>query len=487
MQPDSDHIISILKEVVGHGNASARNVDRAVYMKDQNWPFTAPQKPDYIVKVFNTAQIRSVIRLAYRHNIPVIPLAQGVNVRGLCIPTQGGIIMDMRHMNRIFNLNKEMMTVEIEPGVTGGEIAAYFAGSGLRPAHTSAPDTCSIFANYLLRGLYHTQSSDGIDHIMSMEIVLPNGDIIQTGSAGVIGSAGPHGRSGGPDLTQLFMGVPGAFGVVTRMTVKLYPEFKWAKVFTYAYDEWEPAIEFMKDMEDKKYVAHVDLIDKVLLKTFMPIDIALPEETMDKLMPKIMLIGSVQDAFSEERYNANIKMLEGGFKKSGGKDFTTIVTQLMAGDPEGARRELLYGGRITQGMCRYGYYHALAFYGPLTKWKEILSNTERIAEENGFDREHDHSLLVIPTSPWTGQSCYYEVEILTVDPTDDDQRVRLQKYARECISWLLDSGVMYGWFRPYTDAMDAQLRRWGPTGEFMRNLKRMIDPKNIMNPGKFIF
>ena len=120
-------------------------------------------------------EVRKVLELANTNKIPVVPLAAGVNIRGLCIPTRGGILLDMRPMNKIKEINLDMMTVTIEPGVTVGQLVAECRRKGVRPAIPGSPATVSAFANYMLRGVYHSNPADGMDHVLTMEVALPTG------------------------------------------------------------------------------------------------------------------------------------------------------------------------------------------------------------------------------------------------------------------------------------------------------------------------
>ena len=474
-----DVILKTLEQIVGPSNATCKIPDLVAYEKDQNWPFVKPHLPDYVVKAHNKKQVREIVRLSNRNLIPLIPLASGINVRGLCIPTQGGIILDMRDMNKILEINTEMMTATIQPGVSSAQLSAACRKLGVRPAVTSAPDTASIFANYMLIGLYHTSSSDGNLHILSMEIILPSGEIIKTGSGGLIGSPGPYARAGGPDLTGLFTGQPGAFGVATEMTVKLYPLEKFTAMVAYGYDDWEPAIEAGKRAMDAKVAMEVDIIDDNLMRMFLaPISDPKMREQIEKILPRVLVMTAIGDTV-KERMKINKKIAEDISKEvEGGTKFAAMSA--------GGLSELTTGGRITVGMLERGYYHCFAFYGPLNMTVAYADLFYDTAEEHGFNARLDSSCLAIPQAPWNGQQTYFEGEVLTVDPTIDEERERILEYSEDVVHKLLDLGI-YGWFRPYAETMDLTLERWGTTGEFMKRIKQLIDPNHIMNPGKFIF
>ncbi|MDY6965269.1 MAG: FAD-binding oxidoreductase [Halobacteriota archaeon] len=499
-----DSVLGILQQIVGVDCATNDLPDLIAYSRDQNWLFVPPQKPDFVVKVNNTRQIREILRLANRYKLPVIPLARGINVRGLCVPTQGGIVVDMREMNRVLEINPEMMTATIQPGVTAGQLSVECMKYGLAPNNTSAPDTVSAAANYLLRGLYFTHSSEGDDHILSMEIVLPSGEIIKTGSAGIKPNAGPYARGGGPNLTGLFQGVPGAFGIVTEMTIKLRPFPKHVWVFFFGFDDIDreiKAIDRVMKLKLPSQLTMAALPDMTKMQNFEDMtalgglmsermekglrDIS-PEQMAERMqqfasaLPKAFVGGCITDDFTD-RFNLYKKTLKKVFLEEGGRDFSSVF-KATGGFFFFYEDDMQTGGRADATMLIRGYYHALAYYGPLNRYNEYDQMFKEVAIKHGLDPE-GAVLGGITCAPWHGQQTYLERSVL-VDPKENPDG--LKGYTKECVQNLLDMGI-YGWFRPYADTLDATLERWGATGEFLKKIKMLVDPNSIMNPGRFIF
>ena len=499
-----ESILKTLQHIVGVENATNDLPDLIAYSRDQNWLFVPPQKPDFVLKVRDKAEIREILRLANRYKIPVVPLARGINVRGLCVPTQGGIVLDMREMNKVLEINPEMMTATIQPGVTAGQLSVECKKYGLAPNNTSAPDTVSALANYLLRGLYFTHSSEGDDHILSMEIILPSGEIIRTGSSGIKPTAGPYARGGGPNLTGLFQGVPGAFGVVTEATVKLRPFPKHVWVFFFGFDDVDQMVQGIDRAMKLKLPTQLTmgaLPDMTKIQNFedmtalgglmtermeksmgeiTPEQIAERMQQFSNVLPKGFVGGCILDDF-KERFDLYKKTLKKVFLEEGGKDHSSLF-KLTGGFFFFDEDDMQTGGRADATMLVRGYYHALAYYGPLNRYKEYDQMFKDVAIKYGLDPE-GAVLGGITCAPWHGQQTYLERSVL-VDPKENPEG--LKAYTKECVQNLLDMGI-YGWFRPYADTMDATLERWGATGEFMKKIKMLLDPNSIMNPGRFIF
>jgi hypothetical protein len=203
-------------------------------------------------------------------------------------------------------------------------------------------------------------------------------------------------------------------------------------------------------------------------------------EKMMPMMPKAFAAGCILDDF-KERFELYKKKLREVFKEGKGRDLSAVL-RMTGGFFFFFEDDMQRGGRADMTMMRSGYYHALAFYGPLNRYREYNEMFKKIAEKHGLDPE-GAILGGIPTAPWNGQLTYLERSVL-IDPKENIEGLR--GYTAECVQNLLDMGI-YGWFRPYADTLDATMERWGTTGEFLKKIKMLVDPNTIMNPGRFIY
>ncbi len=475
-------IIKALKEIVGDQNASNSEAIRQAYSRDQNYMFNEPKQPDYVVRVKTRDEVKKVLKLANENKIPVVPLGQGVNIRGLCIPTKGGILLDMRGMNKILEINLEMMTATIEPGVSVGQLVAACRKKRVRPAIPGAPATVSAFANYMLRGVYHSNPQDGMDHVLSMEIELATGETIRTGSAAISSSYGPYCRYFGPDLTGLFMGVPGAFGVITEMTCKLYDLPEDSKFMVFGFDTWESACKFgvqLMKLEIPTLLWLIDWLAVAVISGYSKRDIV--KKTPMKAFPVVSFPFLIEGTKDDVEYKLRKldKLVETSppdhdFRQ---KDFSVAMSS-----------EEFLGGRNVAGMLKMGYYFALAFFHPLSNAPQVFALFKEMGEKNGFDKDIV-SFVTTPTrtgpNNWSGQLTYSEGELF-VDQTEPGMMESLRAFAKDCVQGLLDRKLIYSWFRPYSAVLEQTLERAGDTKIFLHKIKNMLDPNGIMNPGKFL-
>ena len=198
-----------------------------------------PGKADWVVRPGSADEVAALVAMAHARGIPLTPVVAGYNVAGLAIPRQGGVVVDLTRMDRILELDRDAMYVLVEPGVTFGQLKSFLDTEAPELVYTYpfAPPFTSVMANALLDGLNNLSMRHGAmgKWINGLEAVLPDGEVVRTGSGGVVDSW--FSRSPLPDLSGLFVSTQGTTGIVTRISLQLQPEpphrQRW---FAFAYD-----------------------------------------------------------------------------------------------------------------------------------------------------------------------------------------------------------------------------------------------------------
>jgi 4-cresol dehydrogenase (hydroxylating) len=213
----------------------------AVLREAETATFATDQRVPLVVKPANRGQVQSIMRIADRCRIPIYPISSGKNwgYGSRVPPADGSVLLDLSRMNQIFDFNEELAYVTLAPGVTQQQLYDFLAAKRSRlwmDATGSSPE-CSIIGNAMERGFGHTPYSDHFSHVCGLEIVLPNGDCIETGFARLPATtAAPLYRWGvGPSLDGLFS--QSNFGIVTRMTVWLMPAPEYFQAFFFRCDD----------------------------------------------------------------------------------------------------------------------------------------------------------------------------------------------------------------------------------------------------------
>jgi alkyldihydroxyacetonephosphate synthase len=216
-------IRSELGEIVGHEYVSVDESDKLVYSTDWAW---MPQMwldrgkplmtPDYIVHPGSPQEISEIMEVANKYRMPVVPWGGGSGSQGGALPMFGGILLDMKRMNKIINIDEVSLTVTAQAGIVGTQLEWALNEKGLTLPHYAASSNCATLGGYLAprgTGTISTKYGKAEDLVMSMEVVLPTGEIIRTPPV-------PQ-HAAGPDWFRLFLGAEGTFGVITEATMQV--------------------------------------------------------------------------------------------------------------------------------------------------------------------------------------------------------------------------------------------------------------------------
>jgi FAD/FMN-containing dehydrogenase len=251
-------ILNSLSEIVGERGVSNHPEEIWFYGRDPGVLASSP--PDYVVAPKTTEQVQKVVRLANREKIPIVPMGHGMALTGLVIPLKGGIVMDMKRMNKILEVNEKARYAVVEGGTSQGMLKAYLQDNypHLRHSLPHAPPVTTIAANVSLHGQGQLTHQYGFnsDMVTGLEVVLPTGDICKIGSP----SLGPFWFSKGPtlpDLSGLFLGWLGTTGIFTKVGLKLYPNKKIRDFEIFVTDR----IELVSDIIFK--LTHLEMLEDI--------------------------------------------------------------------------------------------------------------------------------------------------------------------------------------------------------------------------------
>lgn len=233
-------------------------------------------KPALVILPETREDVREVLTTANQRKVPVTVMSGGVNVGGMCIPQEGGIVLDLSRMHRILEVNTDSGYAVIEPGVTFDELTAALSEKGFRCHVPTAPGGATPLGNYLMRPS-GSLSNRHLDSILSLEVILADGTIVHTGSD-AFPHAGPHMRYGPfPDLTGLFCCAYGTLGVVTKAAIRIYPKSESARVNLAAFDNYESSVKFVKDIVNNNIAEHCIIWHWSFVKSY-EIHLRVPKE-----------------------------------------------------------------------------------------------------------------------------------------------------------------------------------------------------------------
>ncbi|MBE2271936.1 MAG: FAD-binding oxidoreductase [Anaerolinea sp.] len=227
-----------LAGIVGDANVMAADEARVHYANDQYWYAIAAtgagqpvSRPDLAVRPSRTEQVAAIVRLANEHRVPITPWGGGSGVQGAANATEGGIVVDLRGMQRVRSIDQKSLTCIVEAGLACRDFEAQLNPMGLSFTHYPASaEWATIGGSIAARGsgVLSTKYGKIEEHVLSVEWVTPTGEIVNTPNV-------PR-HAAGPELTQLLVGAEGTFGIVTAANVKLHllPKHRVFSVFAFA-------------------------------------------------------------------------------------------------------------------------------------------------------------------------------------------------------------------------------------------------------------
>jgi D-lactate dehydrogenase (cytochrome) len=194
---------------------STAHAVREQHGRDES-PFEVPP-PEAVVFCESTEDVAAVVALAQQHAVPVIPFGVGSSLEGHLLAVQGGVSIDLGRMNRVLRVNAEDLTVTVQAGVTRMQLNREIKDTGLFfPVDPGADATLGGMAATRASGTNAVRYGTMRENVLGLTVVTATGEVIHTGTRARKSSAGY-------DLTRLFVGSEGTLGVMTEITLRLYP------------------------------------------------------------------------------------------------------------------------------------------------------------------------------------------------------------------------------------------------------------------------
>jgi alkyldihydroxyacetonephosphate synthase len=219
----SEMIRSELEDIVGVDFISVSESDKLIYSTDWSW---MPQMwldrgkplatPDYIVSPGSPEEVSEILEVANKYRIPVVPFGGGSGTQGGTLPLFGGILLDLKRLDKIIEIDEKSLTVQAQAGIIIAQLEWAVNEKGLMLPHYAASSNCATLGGALAprgTGTISTKYGKAEDMVLNMQVVLPTGEIIRTPQV-------PQ-HAAGPDWWRIFLGAEGTFGVITEATMQL--------------------------------------------------------------------------------------------------------------------------------------------------------------------------------------------------------------------------------------------------------------------------
>lgn len=415
--------------------------------------------PDIVVRPNNTTDISNTLKIANKYEVPVYARGAGTGLTGGAVPLMGGIVFDLKSMNRIIEICPEDFIATVEPGVVTKHFQDEVSQYGLfYPPDPSSAAFSTIGGNVAECAGGITGLKYGVtrDYVLALEIVLPDGSVINTGRKTLRSVTGY-------DLTRLFIGSEGTLGVFTKITVKLIPKPEKIDTLAACFSDRDDAIDAADLIIDNNILPRtLEFMDQMTLSAVRGYGEASIDEDVKALL--LIDIDGTEESISHE-----LPVVERACKEK--KAFKTKVAETSK------EREAIWAVRRSISPALYNIApHKINedICVPRSKIKEILQKVDQINE---------HQTIYIANFGHIGDGNIH-VNIMYND--DPGQAELAESIVNKIMKEVVASGGTisgeHGIGNKKSKFMELEI----PPKELaiMKRFKSFFDPKGIMNPGK---
>lgn len=420
--------------------------------------FTNVPPPAAVVFAECTADVADAVRLAAQFEVPVIPFGVGSSLEGHLLAVQGGISLDVSRMNRVLAVNGEDLTVTVQPGVTRKQLNEAIKDQGLFfPIDPGADASLGGMAATRASGTNAVRYGTMRENVLALEVVTAAGDVIRTGTRAKKSSAGY-------DLTRLFVGSEGTLGVITELSLRVYPLPEGISAAICSFPTIADAVQTtIETIQLGVPIARCELIDANTVKMV---------NAHSKLGLREAHLLLMEFHGSPSSVKEQAETVQAIAHENHGQDFEWATTPEDRTRLWTARHNAYFAAIQSKPGCRAISTDTCV---PISRLADCLLDSVAEADASGLPY-----FLVGHVGDGNFHFGYL------IDPDSAEERARAEALNHQLVRRALAlGGTCTGEHGVGLHKMDFLIDEAGPGAiEAMRAIKRALDPKNILNPGK---
>jgi FAD/FMN-containing dehydrogenase len=478
-----------LAKISGIDNISDSADDLLLYARDLS--LSPPGMAEIVVWPENTQEVSQIVAHCNQYHIPVVPVSSREHVHGGAIPAQGGVIIDLKRMDRILEIDLANRLARFEAGVTWSQLTAALNEKGMRVIMPLLPRPYrSVLTDMLEREVPTNVVYDYGEPTQSMEVVWADGSIFRSGSASVNGFPDSRSRGANPsgpglDFYRFLQGAQGTMGIVTWMSLKIESMPRIDRLLLAPVSDLAYAQRFLYRILPRRIGQECLLLNNIDLAGIVAGE---PDEYFrlcDQLPPwTLVLVISGLLRRPEEKIAYERHFLDQVVKH----EFQSIkLSDTLPGFP-GLDKKLLpllrapwpvdmkYWKNRLRGSCQ-----DIFFITKPEKTPDFVRIIDQIAAKNGYPI-NEIGRYIQPIEH--NRACQMEFSFFYY-PDDPDEEALIRRINQEAPPALMNAGAFFS--RPYGDAAGLVFGRAANYTAALKRVKKVFDPNNIMNPGHICF
>ncbi|MEM6279116.1 MAG: FAD-linked oxidase C-terminal domain-containing protein [Verrucomicrobiota bacterium] len=450
-----------LVDLIGSGKVVTSDSEREEFGTDR---WHAAGKPDAVVHAESREDVVATMKFANENRIPVTTRGAGVGYVGGCVPTQGGILLSVRKMNRILEVNPSDGVAVVEPGVILNDLQEAAREKGwYYPPDPASLKECSVGGTIATNAGGPRCVKYGVTrhYVLGLEVVLPSGEVLETGGR-------CHKNKTGLDLIGMFVGSEGLLGVVTKATLRLIPHPEARAMLTATFAEFEEAAEAVQAILNSGWQpSGLEITDGFTLKAAR--DYLGAETLPDGNAHLIVELDGRKDTVLQdlEQLHTLVESLGAiAVEEARDKESCEAIWQL--------RREFSYSLRAT-GLIKLNEDIVV----PRSKLVDLVKFARQLEKDTG---------IPVACFGHAGDGNIHTNLMVKDYDTDEGARAKADDALDILFRWIIENdgkitgehGVGLAKKRWFADAVTPV------AADVHRQLKATLDPNGILNPGKFI-
>ncbi|TFF84556.1 FAD-binding oxidoreductase [Candidatus Thorarchaeota archaeon] len=455
-----------LRSVVGEEYLSTRKDVLLTYSASASTSYER-RFPAAVVRPANAQQVSEILRIANRHGIPVTPRSGGSSLQGEVIPEDGGLVIDLLRLDEI-EVFPNLRSVRVGAGVTFGRLDKHLMKhNSWVPIYPGSSLSATLAGNVAVNGSGFGSGRFGCiaEMVLGLEVVLPDGTIIETGSEANPNAPGPFLRYAfGPDITGLFIGSLGIFGIITRVSLKTFKRMHFFDFNTYGFSTAEDAERFILELKENEVsTLWTAIYEGRILDFFLDMvgeEYGVPQHDWPDYTVSLAIGRVREDQLKHDTQAAHEIAVDVGGHVIG-------IRELPQGEWNDRMLELARSSYVHGWHWRILYHHQTP-----SQWHRTLEEMWPLMDEFG--------VLGHTAGFQSGHASYNYYPQIYYDPQDAEDEAKAKAAHKEFAKRLFKTGAVPFKLAPYWAGGISEMNGYF---DFLRELKQAVDPNNIMHPG----